>query len=108
MKVIFAIALLAIAMLCASAMAQENTAQGWYKKGTELFENRSWEESAQAMKEVIQIDPENSSAWLSIAESFGILGNGSETSKAYEKALRLVDESLLEKPQDAQAWQAKS
>jgi tetratricopeptide (TPR) repeat protein len=100
--------LMALAALCTNVMAQENTADDWYKKGTELFENCSWEESAQAMKEVIQIDPENSSAWLSIAESFGILGNESETSKAYEKALRLVDESLLEKPQDAQAWQAKS
>jgi hypothetical protein len=29
------IALLAIAMLCACAMAQENTADSWYKKGLE-------------------------------------------------------------------------
>ncbi|MDQ1262228.1 MAG: hypothetical protein QG575_1409 [Euryarchaeota archaeon] len=30
---------------------QENTADDWYKKGTELFENYSWEESLQAMAE---------------------------------------------------------
>ena len=87
---------------------QENTADDWYKKGTELFEKHSWEESLQAMDKVIQIDPENSSAWLSIAKTFGILGNGSEASKAYEKALSIVDDDLLEEPQDARAWQAKS
>lgn len=104
----FVLVLIALATLWASALAQENTAEDWYKKGTELFENRSWEESTRAMKEVIQIDPDNSSAWLSIAETFGILGNGSEASKAYEKALSIVDEDLLEKPEDAKAWQAKS
>jgi len=30
-----ALALLALAMLCISAIAQENTAEGWYKKGLE-------------------------------------------------------------------------
>jgi tetratricopeptide (TPR) repeat protein len=87
---------------------QENTADDWYKNGIELFENHSWEESLQAMEEVIQIDPDNSSAWLSIAETFGIIGNGSEASKAYEKALSIADEDLMEKPEDAKAWQAKS
>ena len=102
------LALVALIMLCNYAMAQENTADDWYKKGTELFENRSWEESSRAMEAVIEIDSENYSAWLSIAKTFGILGNGSEASKAYENALSLVDESLLEKPQDARAYQAKS
>ncbi len=87
---------------------QESTADDWYKKGTQLFDKHSWEESLHAMEEVIQIDPENSSAWLSIAETFGILGNGSEASNAYERALSIVDEDLLEEPQDASAWQTKS
>lgn len=87
---------------------QKNTADDWYKKGTELFEKHSWEESARAMDEVIQIDPGNSSAWLSIAKTFGILGNESESSKAYDKALSIADDDLLKNPQDAGAWQAKS
>ena len=87
---------------------QENTADDWYKKGTELFENDSLEESVLAMERVIQLDPENSSAWLSIAITLGIMGNGSESSKAYEKALNLIDNDLKKNPQDARAWEAKS
>jgi tetratricopeptide (TPR) repeat protein len=87
---------------------QENTADDWYKKGTGLFENDSLEESVLAMERVIQLDPENSSAWLSIAITLGIMGNGSESSKAYEKALNLIDNDLKKNPQDARAWEAKS
>ena len=87
---------------------QENTADDWYKKGTELFENDSLEESVLAMERVIQLNPENSSAWLSIAKTLGIMGNGSESSKAYEKALNLIDNDLKKNPQDARAWEAKS
>ena len=87
---------------------QENTADDWYKKGTELFENDSLEESVLAMERVIQLDPENSSAWLSIAITLGIMGNGSESSKAYEKALNLIDNDLKKNPQDARAREAKS
>lgn len=48
---------------------QASTADDWYKKGTELFENNSLEESALAMEKVIQLDSENSGAWLSIAKT---------------------------------------
>ncbi|MFB3765158.1 MAG: tetratricopeptide repeat protein [Methanotrichaceae archaeon] len=102
------LALMILTILCNYATAQGNTADGWFKKGTELFEKHSWEESTLAMDKVVQIDPGNFSAWLSIAETFGILGNGSESSMAYEKALSIIDESLLENSQDAKAWQAKS
>jgi tetratricopeptide (TPR) repeat protein len=89
-------------------MAQENTTDYWMNKGQELFEDASFEESLQAYNEVLQIDPENSSAWLSIAKTLGVLGNGNESSKAYEKALNLIDRNLKRNPQDASAWQAKS
>ena len=45
MKTRFAIALLALAMLCASSLAQENTAEDWYKKGRDLAKNGSYEEA---------------------------------------------------------------
>ncbi len=43
MKARFIIALLAVATLCASAIAQENTAEDWYKKGLELSKKGSHE-----------------------------------------------------------------
>ncbi|MFZ2472365.1 MAG: hypothetical protein WAW52_10545 [Methanothrix sp.] len=45
MKARFAVALLAIAMLCACALAQEETAEDWSKKGQELRMNGSLEEA---------------------------------------------------------------
>jgi len=44
MKFRFAIALLGLAMLCASAVAQEMTAEDWSKRGEdELFNNSTFE-----------------------------------------------------------------
>ncbi len=45
MKTGFAIALLALAMLCTSVLAQENTAAYWVEKGNELVDNGSYEEA---------------------------------------------------------------
>ena len=53
MKARFAIALLAVAMLCVSALAQEDTANGWLKRGYELMGNGSYEEAAKAIKSLL-------------------------------------------------------
>lgn len=50
MKARFAIAMLAIAMLCASALAQENASNDWLKRGYELMANGSYEEAANAIQ----------------------------------------------------------
>ncbi|MFA6373939.1 MAG: hypothetical protein WCW68_15075, partial [Methanothrix sp.] len=47
-KAKFALVLIALATLCSSAVAQENTAEDWNKKGQELMENDSHEEALQA------------------------------------------------------------
>ncbi|HPC90605.1 MAG TPA: tetratricopeptide repeat protein, partial [Methanothrix sp.] len=65
MKAEFTVALLAAAMLCVSAMAQENTAEDWFSKGQELQRNDSHEEALQAYEKAIQVDPESASAWMS-------------------------------------------
>jgi len=69
MKVKFAIALLAISMLCASAVAQEETADSWMKKGYELMGNRSYEEAIKAMQKAVELDPENATLWDAKAQS---------------------------------------
>lgn len=49
------IALLAIATFCAAATAQENTANGWLKKGYELMANGSYEEAAKSIQKSIEM-----------------------------------------------------
>jgi outer membrane protein assembly factor BamD (BamD/ComL family) len=57
MKAGFIAALLAIAMLCASAMAQENTADYWYKTGINLTGNGSYEKAVEAYENAIKLSP---------------------------------------------------
>lgn len=54
MKSRFATALLALAMLCVCAVAQENTAEDWYKKGQDLSRNGSYEEAFRAYDKAIE------------------------------------------------------
>ena len=50
MRARFAITLLAVTMLCTCVIAQENTADYWLKKGSELSTNGSNEQALQARK----------------------------------------------------------
>jgi hypothetical protein len=46
-----ALALIALAALCSCTLAQEKTAEDWYRKGLELMTNGSLEESVQAFSQ---------------------------------------------------------
>ena len=58
MKAEFTVALLAVAMLCTSAVAQENTAEDWFNKGQEQFRNHSYEDANEAYDKAIELDPQ--------------------------------------------------
>ncbi len=45
MKIVFVISLVAAAMICSAASAQQDTASGWYKKGLESGSNMSYEDA---------------------------------------------------------------
>lgn len=83
---------------------QEDTAEGWLKKGQELQINGSYEEAIQAYDKAIQIDPENSSAWISKGHISSFMDKTDETRKEYEIALGILNQTLEENPQDASAW----
>lgn len=96
MKARFVVAMLAIAIFCVSALAQENTADGWMKKGYELMGNGSYEEATKAMQKAVELDPKNATLWdakaqsLAFAVSFsGNLSEYSESLKAQDKAIEL-------------------
>ncbi|MGB5100304.1 MAG: tetratricopeptide repeat protein, partial [Methanothrix sp.] len=69
----FALALLALVALCVCAAAQENTAEGWYKKGLELELSDSREEAVQAYDKAIQLDPQNPKYWNNKAFNLWLL-----------------------------------
>lgn len=96
----FALALIVLAALCSSAVAQEETADYWLNLGHELYENGSYEEAANAYDKALQIDLENASAWLGKGESLKIL---------YKKGVNLtvLYEVLGFDLQYADAWAAR-
>jgi tetratricopeptide (TPR) repeat protein len=57
-----ALALLAIAVVCVSVTAQEDTADYWLEKAYELSTNGSYEEALLAYDRVLEMDPENYTA----------------------------------------------
>lgn len=106
----FSLTLIALVALCASALAQENTAEGWYKKGLEL-EGKSKEEAIQAYDKAIQLDPENATIWSDMAWSLDVLsrrnhnlGEYNEALQAYNKSLELYNKAIEVNPQNAEAW----
>ena len=109
MKARFAVALLAIAMLCASTLAQENNTAGyWIEKAEELSQNSSFVDASNAYEKALQIDPDNATIWHRQAFLLTTIGKENESTKASEKALSLLDESLERDPQDADVWNQKA
>jgi tetratricopeptide (TPR) repeat protein len=107
MKTRFLIALLGIAMLTSCTLAQENTTGYWLKKGYELSLNGSDEEALQAYEKALQIDPENSLAWINKANVLYRLNRTSESSQAYRKALEIADNMIEADPRNATLWLEK-
>lgn len=105
MKLGFAIALIAIAMICVSAVAQEMTAEDWSKKGEdELFNNSSFEGALQAFDKAVELDSTNATLWLHKAQVHEFMGDRGMAVEAYNEALKFTEEDLQENPDDADAW----
>jgi tetratricopeptide (TPR) repeat protein len=105
MKAIFSIALLAVAMLCASALAQEMTAEDWSRKGEdELFNNSSFEDALQAFDKAVELDSRNATLWLNKAQVHEFMGDRNLAEGAYEEALKFINEDLQRSPDDADSW----
>ena len=85
-------------------MAQENTTAYWTTKAREFSINGSTEEAISAYDNASKIDPRNETVWIRKALELQFLGKENESSKAYEKALSLLDEDLKKNPQDSKAW----
>ena len=103
-----ALTLLALAIICITAEAQENTAEYWIDRADEYMNNGSIEGAVSAYDEALKIDPDNTTILIHKALELSVLGRVNESSETYERALSLLDENLLKDPNDAKAWQWKA
>lgn len=102
--------MLAIAMLCAPTMAQENTAEDWYKKGIELYHQESFKEALEAFNHSLEMNPQYFDAWLYKGAAFdmiAITSSGKEGPEAFEESLKAYDKAIEINPQNATAWMFK-
>jgi tetratricopeptide (TPR) repeat protein len=105
-KFIFCLASLAI--LCTSAVAQENSTDYWIDRADEYMNNGSIEGAILAYDEALKIEPENTTILIQKALELSVLGRVNESTGTYERALTLLDENLKKDPDDAKAWQRKA
>ena len=103
-----ALGLLALAVLCVSAAAQENTTDYWMDRANVLIHKDLEEEAVFAYDEVLKLDPKNETALLRKASTLYTLGKETEGQRAYERALLLIEEDLKNISQNAKAWQNKA
>lgn len=84
----FGIVLIALAALCTSAAAQENTAQDWYQKGQDLARNGSLLDAVNAYDKAIDLNPGNLDARLNKAMALHQAGKANESVAAQNEAVK--------------------
>jgi tetratricopeptide (TPR) repeat protein len=74
----------------------DTSADGWFKKGNELLENRNNEEAVEAYDKALEVKPDFAEAHYNRGVALSDLGRNEEAVHAYKKAIEL-------KPDDADA-----
>ena len=80
----------------------ETVGEDWFKKGSDLFRNQSYEEAIAAMDKVLETNPKNETAWDIKGSSLVLLA-----SNMYDEALTCFDKAIEIYPQDIWAWNGK-
>ncbi len=107
------LAMIALVALCASAAAQEMTAEDWYKKGLELSKKGSHEEAVKAYDKAIEIEPQNAMFWFAkgrglLSTTYGPIGlNEEKRAAAEEAAIKAYDKAIQIDPNYSDAWGSK-
>ncbi len=82
-------------------MAQENTAENWYRKCQELNANGSYEEAVKAIDKAIELDSRNATLWdekaTSLATATAFSGNRSE----FNESLKAIDKAIELDPKNS-------
>ena len=102
--------MIALAAMCISVVAQEMTANDWFKKGQELIGNGSKDDGIQALDKALRLynesikqNPKDANAWLGKGNVFVMLDfsknnlgmfNGSQSLAAYDEALKIAPKNV--------------
>ncbi len=95
------LAMIVLVSLCTSALAQEDIAEDWYKKGLELDRNGSWEEAVKAYDKAIEISPNNATYWVAKVPSLNMLES------RYNESLEALNRAIQIDPENPRAWELR-
>jgi len=91
----FALAMLVLAAICIGAAAEdEKSANYWYEKSLEQYNNGSLEESLQAVDKAIELDPENATLWAYKASSLNLAGVITQNQSRFDESLQAYDRAI--------------
>jgi tetratricopeptide (TPR) repeat protein len=102
-----ALVLMVFATLCASALAQEETAESWYKQGYDLYHQESYEKSINAFNRSLEIDPQYFDSWLYKGAALKMLAfkfYGQNRIEIFEESLKAYDRAIEIDRNNASAW----
>jgi len=100
----FALILIALAVLCASVMAQEDTADYWYKKGTEVMGRTPWEDVLKMYDKAIELSPNNATYWAAKGSAFSFLALGTNNLSYYNESLEAYNKAVQIDPENPWTW----
>lgn len=95
MKARFVIAMLAVAMICVCAMAQENTTEYWFNKGQELQRNNSNEEAIKAFDKAIDLNKSYAFALGGKGSAMFSMGKYEDAIVAWNKAIAIEHDEFF-------------
>jgi len=97
------LALLALVMLCVYAVAQDETADEWYKKGRDLDRNGSYEEAVKAYDKAIELEPSNATFYISKVPGLNMLAILTNNQSKFNESLKALGKSAEAKAAYARA-----
>ncbi|MCX6678395.1 MAG: tetratricopeptide repeat protein [Methanothrix sp.] len=102
-----ALVLLALATLCVCAVAQDETADEWYKKGRDLDRNGSYEEAVKAYNRAIELEPNNATFYTAIVPNLNTLAFIANNQSKRNESMKAIDKALQIDPGNPLAWEMK-
>ncbi len=97
-----------LSALCLAAVAQENTAEDWYKKGYELEVNRAYEEALMAYDKAIEINPQYTKAWSGKGYALSMMAALNHDQSKYNESLKAYDRAIELNQSYVEAWRGKA
>ncbi len=101
------LALLALTTLCVCAVAQEDTADKWYKKGLDLGRNGSYEEAVNAYNRAIELEPNNVTFYTAIVPNLNTLAFIANNQSKRNESMKAINKALQLDPGNPLAWEMK-